>query len=172
MEREGVLVDVSHMRADALEATLALLAPTTPVIASHAGARLGSEAYMLTDATLREIARRDGVVGLILAQHQLNDGVRRTRTRRLEQSVEVICRHVDHLHDLLGTHAHTALGTDLDGFIKPVMGGLETSADLAGLAGPLTARYGPGTAAAILHGNAERVIRRALSSRPSAVPDG
>ena len=46
-----------------------------PVIASHAGYRFGEQDYMLDDATLDRIRRRNGVVGLIMAQYQLNDGL-------------------------------------------------------------------------------------------------
>ena len=35
-----------------------------------------------------------------------------------------------------------AIGSDFDGFIKPTMGGLESSSDLANLRAPLTDRYG------------------------------
>ncbi len=125
---------------------------------------------MLGDETLREIARRDGAVGLILGQHHLNDGVRRTNTRRLKASLKVIFRHIDHIERTVGSHAHTALGTDLDGFVKPVLAGLDSWADLPRLEPALVERYGEHDAAAILHRNAERVIRRALSSRPSAGP--
>jgi microsomal dipeptidase-like Zn-dependent dipeptidase len=167
-----MLVDVSHMRQDAIDATFAVLErldardgapPTaTPVIASHAGFRLGAQAYNLDAGTVRRIAARDGVVGVILAQHQLNDGVRRRPTTTLEASVEVIGRHVDAIRDATGSLAHVAIGSDLDGFIKPTMGGLETAADLARLGPALERRYGREGAGLILHGNVERVLGRIL----------
>ena len=89
MYRERILIDVSHMRQDALDATFRLLAeldaehgadPTGfPVIASHSAFRCGKQAYNLSAETVRRIAARDGVIGLILAQHQLNDGIRDER---------------------------------------------------------------------------------------------
>ena len=36
---------------------------------------------------------------------------------------------------------HVALGSDLDGFIKPTIGGVETAADLKPFADALRARY-------------------------------
>ena len=51
-----------------------------PVIASHSAFRFGRQEYGVDEETIRRIAARDGVVGLIFAQHQLNDGVRRSRT--------------------------------------------------------------------------------------------
>ena len=146
------------MRADAIAETLALLddiAPAVPVNASHAGVRFpaSSQRYQLADDTVRRIGERDGVVGLILAQHQLNDGIRTTRTRRLSETVDVICRR------------HIGLGSDLDGFIKPTMGGIETASDLALLREPLLARYDAAQVDAFLRGNTLRVVRGALEAR-------
>ena len=123
-----------------------------------------SQRYQLADDTMRRIGERDGVVGLILAQHQLNDGIRRTRTRRLAETVDVICRHIDRIEELSGP-GHVGLGTDFDGFIKPTMGGLETAGDLALLREPLLARYDAAQVDAFLSGNARRVIRAALAAR-------
>ena len=56
-----------------------------PVVATHAGYRFGEQEYMLDRETILQIKRRNGVVGLIMAQHQLNEGVlpkgqKRTKT--------------------------------------------------------------------------------------------
>ena len=45
-----------------------------PVIASHAGYRFGGQKYNVSDATIARVAARGGVIGLIFAQHQINDG--------------------------------------------------------------------------------------------------
>ena len=79
MVRARVMVDISHMRPAAIAETVRLLDEeldpdcTFPLIATHGGYRFGKQEYMLDDSVLREIKRRDGVVGLIMAQHQLND---------------------------------------------------------------------------------------------------
>ena len=172
MYRERMLVDVAHMRPDSLEQTFALLdrldretgaTPADhPVIASHSGYRFGGQVYLLDEAAVRKVAERDGVIGLIFAQHQLNDGVRRKNTKTLEESLEVIERHIDRIHDITGSHRHVGIGSDFDGFIKPTMGGLERSSDLATLASALVARYGAVDAERLLAGNALRVLRTAL----------
>jgi microsomal dipeptidase-like Zn-dependent dipeptidase len=171
MYREGMLIDVSHMRPDALEETFALLdrldaesgAPPAdhPVISSHAGFRFGKQTYALDEAAVRRVAARDGVIGLILAQHQLNDGLVK-KTTTFEQSFDVIARHVDRLAEITGSHQHTAIGSDFDGFIKPTMGGLERSSDLARLPAALEQRYGAADAERILSGNVLRVLRKTL----------
>jgi microsomal dipeptidase-like Zn-dependent dipeptidase len=169
MAREKVLVDLSHMRETALHQTLDRLdraAPGFPVIASHAGARFprSTQHYQLGDEALRRIGARGGVVGLIMAQHQLNDGIRRTRTHTLGQTVDVMCRHIDRVAELAGPGS-VALGTDFDGFIKPTMGGLRTAADLARLREPLLKRYDAGQVDAFLYGNAHRLVERVLAAR-------
>ena len=171
MYRERVLIDVSHMRQDALDATFRLLAeldaehgadPTGfPVIASHSAFRCGKQAYNLSAETVRRIAERDGVIGLILAQHQLNDGIRGEETKTLPETVEVLRRHIDAIRRAAGSHAHVGIGSDFDGFIKPTSGGLEDIADLRLLREPL-ARHYPRDVDAILHANAMRVLRKVV----------
>jgi Membrane dipeptidase (Peptidase family M19) len=120
--------------------------------------------------TVRQIADRDGVMGLILARHQMNDGVRKRPTKRLRESVAVICRHIDCIEESSGP-GHVALETDRDGFIKPMMGGLETAAELAKLPGPLLEHYrDEANVDAFLYGNARRVVEPILTARKSGVP--
>ena len=131
------------------------------MIASHSGYRFGKQKYNLDDEAVRRVAARGGVIGLILAQHQLNDGVVK-KTKTFEESFAVIARHADRLREVTGSHEHTAIGSDFDGFIKPTMGGLERADDLARLPAALSERYGPADAEQILSGNVLRVLRQAL----------
>jgi microsomal dipeptidase-like Zn-dependent dipeptidase len=171
MYTSGILVDISHMRDDAIDETFALIEtldretgadPTDyPVIVSHAGYRFGGQKYNVSDSTIARVAGRGGVIGLIFAQHQINDGLRRTDTKTLAQSLDVLGRHID----AIGPD-HVALGSDLDGFIKPTLGGIDTAADLAPFAAGLRTRY-PDVAEQILEGNARRVIQRRFASAAS-----
>lgn len=170
MVRHHVMVDVSHMRADALGATLDLLDKEDPhqrlpVLASHAGYRFGSQDYMLDRHTIMRIKKRGGVIGLIMAQHQLNDGIRSKGTKTLDESLAVIRRHIDEIHKITASHDYVAFGTDFDGFIKPTMGGLENASDLAKLERTLREHYEPADADAITSGNALRVLRRLFAPR-------
>jgi microsomal dipeptidase-like Zn-dependent dipeptidase len=160
MVQNRILVDLAHMSGDSVEGTFEILdalAPDMPVINSHAGYRFGTHEYMLDAPTIERIAGRRGVVALIMAQHQLNDGIRK-KEGRFEESFEVICKHIDKLHEITGSHEYVALGTDFDGFVKPTMGGLETPADLGRLEARLAERYGD-DAELITSGNALRVLR-------------
>jgi microsomal dipeptidase-like Zn-dependent dipeptidase len=166
MVEHRVILDVSHMRPDAVAHSFRLLDEidpqrTMPVISSHAGYRFGTQEYMHDDAAIRLIHERDGVIGLILAQHQLNDGIRDKPTTTLAESMAVVFRHVDKIAAVTGGHRHVALGTDFDGFIKPTMAGLDDMRALKDLERELRARYGDADADRMLSDNALRVLRKA-----------
>jgi microsomal dipeptidase-like Zn-dependent dipeptidase len=164
MVRERVLIDLTHMGDRALADTFALLERLdrqhrVPVLASHGCFRFRSQEYGLSEESVRRVAERDGVVGLIMAQHQLNRGVRRTRSWRWRRSFEVICAHIDRIGEIAGSHRHTAIGSDFDGFIKPTVAGLESAGDMQRLEGALRERYGDVDGESICSANALRVLK-------------
>jgi microsomal dipeptidase-like Zn-dependent dipeptidase len=165
MVSHRVLIDVSHMSERALAETFDLLdeldpAREVPVIASHSGFRFGAQEYMLTPATLQRIAERDGVVGIIFAVHQLQDGLPRPKrvARPFQRGFELLRRHVDAIGEATGSHRHTALGSDFDGFIKPTLPGLQDMRDMARLEAALRERYGQDDADRICSSNALRML--------------
>jgi microsomal dipeptidase-like Zn-dependent dipeptidase len=175
MVREGVLIDLTHMSDRAVADTFALLdrldgERRVPVLATHGCFRFGSQEYGLSEQSVRRVAERDGAVGLIMAQHQLNSGVRATRSWRFRQSLEVICAHIDRIGEITGSHRHTAIGSDFDGFIKPTVAGLESAGDMQRLEGALRERYGDADGERICSGNALRVLNAgwAGAASPSA----
>lgn len=175
MVRERVLIDLTHMSDRAVGDTFALLdrldaEKRVPVLATHGCFRFGSQEYGLSEQSVRRVAERDGAVGLIMAQHQLNSGVRATRSWRWRQSLEVICAHVDRIGEITGSHRHTAIGSDFDGFIKPTVAGLESAGDMQRLEGALRERYGDADGERICSGNALRVLNAgwAGAASPSA----
>jgi microsomal dipeptidase-like Zn-dependent dipeptidase len=173
---EGVVIDVSHMSEASLTELFALLDDTSggedvTIIATHTACRFGRQSYNLSDATIRRIAAQGGLVGLIFAEHQMTDGIRRSRTKTFADSFEVLRRHIDHIHDLLGTHEHTAIGSDLDGFIKPTLAGLDDMSQMRDLEAALIRQYGADAGASIASGNAVRVLRECLAT-PARAPAG
>ena len=165
MVREGIVVDVAHMSVRALDDTFALLDELDPdrtvrVIASHVALRFGTQTYNLTASTVERIAERGGVIGLILAEHQAADGLRRIRTRTFEESFAVLARHIDRMHEITGSHRHTAVGSDLDGFIKPTLAGVANARWLWRLEAALRAGYGE-AGDLIASGNVLRLLRTA-----------
>jgi microsomal dipeptidase-like Zn-dependent dipeptidase len=73
--------------------------------------------------------------------------------------MDVIGEHIERIHRVTGSHDYTALGSDLDGFIKPALPGLETAARFRAVEAELVRRYGPVVAAQICSANALRVLR-------------
>src|SRR6185312_2682209 len=108
-----------------------------------------------------KIAERGGVVGLIMAQHQPNDGLRKNGdyTESLAESLEIIYAHIDRIAELTGGYDHIALGTDFDGLIKPTMGGIDTMAQLADLEAALFVIYDTEATEKMTSGNALGIFR-------------
>jgi microsomal dipeptidase-like Zn-dependent dipeptidase len=88
----------------------------------------------------------------------MTDGIR-GRVRDFDDSFAVLCRHIDRIHKVTGTFEHVAIGSDLDGYIKPALPGLEHMGHMRALQAALAERYGDETGAAIASGNALRVLR-------------
>lgn len=160
-----ILIDLSHMDPGGIWETFALLDEIdpdseVPVISTHAGYRFGKQQYMCDEEILLQIKRRKGVVGLIMAQHQLNDGIRKKETTTLEESLQVIYTHIDKIAEITGGYEQVALGTDFDGFIKPTMGGLKDASDLRHLEAALREHYGDENAERMMFKNALGVLQR------------
>jgi len=186
MNRLGIVVDVSHAGErsfhDALEASAA------PVIASHSGCRaLHDHPRNLTDAQLRSLARRGGVVGIVFyppfldAASNAEDervrasacfrGIRAASPARrfLKQQrmmareaaplpAERVADHVVHAASVAGID-HVGIGSDFDGIeCGPV--GLEDASRYGTLAELLLARgLGEDEVLRVLGGNMERAFR-------------
>jgi microsomal dipeptidase-like Zn-dependent dipeptidase len=171
MYRERMLIDLSHMSERAVQETLGLLErldkgrdPTEhPVVATHAGYRLGKQEYMLSPRTIERIAERGGVIGLIFAQHQLYERAQVEEPDELSGAIEALCTHIERIRECVPSesHDHVAIGSDLDGFIEPVLGGITTAKDLRDLVEPLEERLGA-EARKFLSDNAIRVAEAAL----------
>jgi microsomal dipeptidase-like Zn-dependent dipeptidase len=163
MVDEGVLVDITHMRGQSIRDVFALLDERDPdhqipVIATHMAYRFGGLEYSFDDETVTRIAERGGLLGLILCQHYITSGLHDV-TETFEGSVQALCRHIDKLHELTGSYDHIAIGSDLDGYIKPSLPGLEDQGRMADLQGALSQRYGGDVAQQISGANALRVLR-------------
>jgi microsomal dipeptidase-like Zn-dependent dipeptidase len=177
MHKYKVAIDISHMSEKAIKETFELVeeldgsSPATdyPLIATHVAMREegpGNQEYNLTQDTAQRIHARGGVVGLIMAQHQLG------KTADEQESKALVCAHIDAIYRACGDASAIAFGTDIDGFIKPTIAGVESAADLAKLSKWVEeCRANTGDAEAILYGNALRVIKRTFEAREQAFND-
>ncbi len=162
MVENHILIDLTHMSERAMNETFARLDTLdpqrhVPVVVSHGAYRFGALRYNLRDDRLRAIAARKGVVGLIVCTHYMADGLPKPDT--FDQSIDTVCRHIDRIHDVTGSYDHVAFGSDLDGFIKPTLPGLDTPVAFAAVEARLAARYGADVARQICAGNALRLLQ-------------
>jgi len=138
MDRLGVVHDASHLSDRALEELL----DATParVVASHSNCRaLIARAddprnwqRHLTDAAIREIARRGGVIGVNLFSPFLLRG----SPQGQRAGIDDVVAHIQRVCELTGSHLHIGLGSDADGGFSAASlpTGIDRPADLWRLA--------------------------------------
>ena len=146
MTRHGMIVDVAHASAAAIDDILAWT--SRPVVASHTGVRgTADNGRNLSDAQLRGIAATGGVIGIGFwpAATGGND-------------VASIARSIRHAVDTAGIE-HVGLGSDFDGAVaQPIDAtGLVQITDAL-----LEAGFGDDQVAAVMGGNALRLLAGAL----------
>jgi len=149
MNREGVLVDLAHASEKTFFEALALT--ELPPLVSHAGARAVHDTWRnLSDAQIRAVAERGGVVGVMLAPPALR-----------EASLEEALAHLAHVIEIGGEDA-AAIGSDFDGYVAPPIdaSGLPQLTELM-----LRAGFGEPRIRKVLGENALRVLGAAESTR-------
>jgi microsomal dipeptidase-like Zn-dependent dipeptidase len=165
MAQHGILVDITHMSERSIADTFALLderdpGKRIPVIATHMACRFGGLEYCFDDDTIRRVAERGGLLACILCEHYISSGLKR-RTSSYDDSIELLFTHIDRIRKITGSADHVAIGSDLDGYIKPALPGLEHMGHMRRLQQSLHDRYGPAEAEQMCNGNALRVLRGA-----------
>lgn len=148
MDTLGMIIDVSHVGIKTVQDILAT--SKNPVIASHSGARALNDHYRnLTDAQIRSIAQKGGVIGVVFYPIFLSS----TGTA----TIDTVIRHIDYIKNLVGID-YIAIGSDFDGIeVTPV--GLEDVSHLPNLTLALLGHgYTPADVRKILGGNFLRVL--------------
>lgn len=153
MNRLGMIVDISHSAPqtfwDALEVS------TKPIMATHANAKACcSHPRNLTDKQIKSLVEQGGIMGLTFAGQFLDEDWH-------DASIDSVCRHIDHILQLLGTDEYLAIGSDFDGISHPPrdIRGIE---DLPALYDRLRLQYGEVTADRIFHQNVLRFLQTVL----------
>lgn len=163
MAKLKLILDLSHLADDAVAGALA--GYPGPVIASHANARAllpgNSSERHLTDETVRQIAARQGVIGLVLFNRFIKEGL----PARDQVTLEDVVAHIDHYAQLAGHTRHLGLGSDFDGGygLENIPTGLDSIADLGRLGQALDRRgYPAADIEGILGGNWLALLQRTL----------
>lgn len=165
MEKQDVILDVSHLAEESFWQAMERFSGV--VIASHANCRefVPTDRH-LTDAMIRTLAEREGVIGTVLANPFLDP----TWEPGKRVTLESVVRHIDRIAQLTGSAAHSAIGSDFDGGF-----GVETTpvefdsvADLGKIADALSTKgYSSSDIAGIMGENWLRVLRRSLPASAS-----
>jgi membrane dipeptidase len=163
----GLALDLSHMTEDGQREAL----DTYPgvILASHSNALALLEGSPtperhLTDAVVRGLAERGGVIGLVLYNAFLKGGWKPGDGRQAV-GLDRLCAQVDHICQVTGSARHVALGSDFDGGVglHKIPAGLDSVADLRFIGTELAARgYAPHDVEAILGGNWLSLLQRLL----------
>ena len=116
MDGLGVVHDLSHLSQRSVDDLLSL--SDRPVIASHSNcmALMGDPDSLKnqrhqSDATIKEIADRGGVIGINLLSAFLEPGLKDGGRAKLEW----IIRHIEHICEVTGSRSCVGLGSDMDG---------------------------------------------------------
>lgn len=152
LEKQGIIVDISHLNDSGFNDLLKIA--KKPFMATHSNARaVCSHKRNLTDDMIREMVRRDCLIGL-------NYFVKFIKDDGEVKNLDDLYRHVEHFF-ALGAEKNLALGSDFDGAVLPEC--LSTPTDVAGLykyflSKGLTQRQAEG----IMYKNAEHFLQKNL----------
>jgi len=170
MAEHQLLLDLSHLSDQSHDEAVERY--PGPICASHSACRaLASSARQVTDAQIKTIASRGGVVGLPLYTAMLKGDGRTNRPSRDNVSWDTVIDHVDHVCQCSGSDGCVALGTDLDGGFgrDHTPCDLDSIADLPRLADRLSERgYDDASIGRIAHGNWHRLLRQTLAAFDAA----
>lgn len=167
--RLGIILDLVHTADTAIEQALEHYGG--PVFVSHGNCRaLVPHDRQMSDAQIRAVAARDGVVGVVLDSWMIAKDYVRGCAREENPSLEDLAAHIDHMCQVTGTCKHTGIGSDLDGGFGTEQSprDVETIADLQRLEGILERRgYRDADIDAIFHGNFLRFFTANLPRVPA-----
>lgn len=113
----GGVLDLSHLAEAAARQALDAFPGT--IIASHANVRrlVQHSRYPerhLSNEVIRALIERDGVIGVVLANHFLLDGWTKGDPKAAV-TLEHVVEHIDAICQIAGDAAHVGLGSDFDG---------------------------------------------------------
>jgi len=166
MASHGYVLDIAHM--DERSCLTAIDRYEGTVIASHANVRrllpdLPGERH-LTDATIRALFERDGIMGVVPFNKFLRPGWTAGEDRRLT-SIDLLVTHIDTLCQMAGDSHHVGIGSDFDGGfgLQDIPVEMDSIADLQMLDDLLRQKgYSPVDVQNILGGNWRRMLDRNL----------
>jgi membrane dipeptidase len=166
MDRLGMILDISHLNDDCFFEALNIY--KGPVWASHNNCRVFvPHNRQLSDDQIRELIRRDAVIGIALDAWMMVPGWKRGEStpENTVVSLKHAIRNMQHICELAGNSNHAAIGSDLDGAFGKEQSPVEinTIADLQKITGLLQSEgFKQPDIENIMHGNWIRALRKNL----------
>ena len=167
----GMILDITHMSDQAVWESFDLW--DGPIMASHCTCRsIVPGQRHLTDDMIRELIRRDGVIGLVFCQFFIDPDVAwenrpPRRSWVSKYAMDALIPHIENIANLAGgSLRNIAIGTDMDGGFGAELTptDVDTIADLQKFAPVLKkAGYSDSDVTGVLHGNALRMLKKAWS---------
>lgn len=165
MERLNIILDATHLCDDSFWEAMEHF--HGPVWASHNNCRaLVNHNRQFTDDQIRELARRDAVIGGVLDAWMMVPGWQRlvSDPKEMDCALEKVVDHMDHICQLTGNARHIGIGSDLDGGYGREQSpyDLDTIADLQKIPQLLSRRgYSEADILNVTSGNWLRFLRKA-----------
>ncbi len=167
IESLGLILDVTHLCDLSFWETMVNY--DGPLWASHNNCRaLVNHHRQFTDAQLKEIIARNGVIGVVLDAWMMVPNWERgvSTPESAGVSLQQMLDNIDHICQLAGTANHVGIGSDLDGGFGKEQGpaDLDTIADLQKVPDLLNSRgYSKEAIEKIMHGNFITFLQKNLS---------
>jgi membrane dipeptidase len=171
MREAGMILDITHLADQAVWESFDLW--DGPILASHCNCRSVVPGQRhLHDDMIREIVRRDGIIGLVFCQFFIDPDCVWEKTPKNEPWVakygmDGLLPHIENIANLAGGSLdNIAIGTDMDGGFGAELTptDVDTIADLQNFAPVLKkAGYSDKDVEGVLHGNALRLLKKAWS---------
>ena len=136
LDRHSIIHDASHLAEESFWQLLDITQGR--VMASHSNCRhIVPTDRQLSDAMIRAIVERDGVIGINFYDRFL---IPPSEYGKRRANLADVATHMKHMCDLAGDAKHVAVGTDMDGGLgrEQIPVEIETSADLPRLGDALS----------------------------------
>lgn len=165
MDELGIILDATHLCDQSFWE--ALDAFQGPVWASHNNCRsLVSHNRQFSDEQIRELIRRDAVIGAAFDAWMLASGWERgvSTPQSAGVTLETVVDHIDHICQIAGNARHVGIGSDLDGAFgtEQCPADLDTIAGLQKLPAVLQKRgYAEADIEGVMSGNWIRFLKKA-----------